>query len=73
MNNISLDLSEILDRRIVTMLRQVIEITEKLEIDCVVIGASARDMVLHHGYGAKIKRATMDIEFGMHVHDWPEF
>jgi len=39
----------------------------------VVVGASARDLVLHYGYGATIKRATADIDFGIQVSDWETF
>ena len=33
----------------------------------------ARDLILHHVYGAPIKRATDDIDFGMQVGTWEEF
>jgi len=38
-----------------------------------VVGASARDMVLHHGYGAKVQRATADIDFALQVPSWDAF
>ena len=37
------------------------------------MGASARDMVLHYGHGAKIERATSDLDFGIQVPDWTAF
>lgn len=37
------------------------------------MGASARDMVLHYGYGAKIQRATADVDFALQVPTWDAF
>ena len=47
--------------------------TTELVISYVVVGASARDLVLHYGYGARVKRATADIDFGIQVPDWDTF
>lgn len=38
-----------------------------------VVGATARDMILRHGYGIRIRRATVDIDLGVEVADWEEF
>ncbi len=40
-----------------------------LGIPFVVVGAAARDLVLHYGYGARIVRATVDVDFGIQVPD----
>lgn len=45
----------------------------QLQIPYLVVGASARDMVLHYGYGAKIQRATADIDFALQVPTWDAF
>lgn len=45
----------------------------QLQIPYLVVGASARDMVLHYGYGAKIQRATADIDFALQVPSWDAF
>lgn len=45
----------------------------ELGVDYVVIGAAARDLVLHHVYEAPILRATSDIDFGLNVRDWDSF
>jgi len=37
------------------------------------MGATARDIVLHFGHGAKIQRATIDIDFGIQVPNWSAF
>jgi predicted nucleotidyltransferase len=33
------------------------------------VGASARDIVLHYGYGARVQRAIADVDFGMQICD----
>jgi predicted nucleotidyltransferase len=33
------------------------------------VGASARDIVLHYGYGARVQRAIADVDFGMQIGD----
>lgn len=44
-----------------------------LDIPYVVVGATARDIVLHHGYGAAVERATIDVDFAIEVPDWTAF
>ena len=39
----------------------------------IVVGASARDLVMHHVHGAPIQRASNDIDFGLLVEDWGAF
>ncbi|WP_299871804.1 hypothetical protein [uncultured Cocleimonas sp.] len=46
---------------------------QALDIDFLVIGAMARDLVLVHGFGSKIERGTKDIDFGINVASWDEF
>jgi predicted nucleotidyltransferase len=38
-----------------------------------VVGATARDMILIHGYGIEPKRGREDIDFGIQVSDWDQF
>lgn len=45
----------------------------QLQIPYLVVCASARNMVLHHGYGAKVQRATADIDFALQVPSWDAF
>ena len=45
---------------------------ESLDIDILVIGAMVRDLVLVHGFGAKIERVTVDLDFGINVASWDE-
>ncbi len=43
------------------------------DVDLLVVGAMARDLLLHYGYGVPIARATTDIDFGLAVAGWKEF
>ena len=46
---------------------------KELSIEYLVVGAMARDLVLEHGFGLKIERATKDVDFGINVESWFEF
>lgn len=46
---------------------------DALNIPYLVIGATARDIILHHGFGANIERGTRDIDFAIQVEDWEQF
>ena len=37
------------------------------------VGAMARDLLLHYGYGVRITRATTDVDLAFAVADWDEF
>ena len=41
--------------------------------DFLVVGAIARDLLLHYGYGVPITRATTDVDLGVAVAGWQEF
>lgn len=43
------------------------------DVDFLVVGAIARDLLLHYGHGVPIKRATTDVDLGVAVADWPSF
>jgi predicted nucleotidyltransferase len=42
-------------------------------IEPLVVGALARDLLLHYGHGVKISRVTADADFALAVADWNEF
>ena len=69
----TLDLSGKIDAKSVAIYSAIDQAARDLAIPYVVVGASARDLVLHYGYGARIKRATADIDFGIQVPDWATF
>lgn len=68
-----LDLSGKIDSKSIAIYSAIDNTAKELGIPYVVVGASARDLVLHYGYGATIKRATADIDFGIQVPDWETF
>ena len=43
------------------------------DIDFLIVGAMARDLLLHYGHGVPITRATTDIDLGVSVGSWVEF
>ena len=64
-----MDISGKIEANQVAVYRDVSNAAEALDIPFVVVGAAARDLVLHYGYGAKIVRATVDIDFGVQIPD----
>lgn len=69
----TLDLSGKIDIQSIAIYSAIEQAAKELDISYVVVGAAARDLVLHYGYGARIKRATADIDFGIQVPDWQKF
>lgn len=43
------------------------------DADFLIVGAIARDLLLHYGHGVPITRATTDIDLGVAVGSWDEF
>jgi predicted nucleotidyltransferase len=68
-----LNISGKIEPELVALCAIVAECATQLQIPYLVVGASARDMVLHYGYGAKIERATVDIDFALQVPSWNAF
>lgn len=42
-------------------------------MDPLLVGAMARDVLLHHGHGVRLTRATRDVDLAFLVADWNEF
>lgn len=42
-------------------------------IEPLLVGALARDLLLHYGHGFKIERATADVDFALAVANWEQF
>lgn len=60
----SIDLCGKLHRGAVELYHAVDTATSQLNIPYLIVGAMARDIVLVHGLGAAIERATRDIDSG---------
>jgi predicted nucleotidyltransferase len=73
MSDISLNISGKIELPIVNLYQDVSEVAAEHGIPFIVVGASARDIILHHGYGSNIERATQDVDFGIEVPNWSAF
>lgn len=73
MKSTSLNVVGKLPQGLVALYQKINVQTEALGIPYLVIGATARDIILHHGYGAAIERGTRDIDFGIQVQNWDQF
>ncbi len=47
--------------------------TGALKIPYLIVGAAARDILLHYGYGITLTRKTQDIDFGVRVAAWSDY
>lgn len=70
---ISLNLSDKLDQRVLSAILSIHSTATELSIPFFIIGATARDMILHHGYNFEVMRATRDIDFAVQVEAWSQF
>lgn len=52
---------------------EIAEVCAEVGVEFLVVGATARDLILHYGHGAPIKRATTDIDVAVLVADWATF
>ncbi len=73
MSNSLLNISGKIDADTVAIYVSVSDAANRLGIPFVVVGASARDLVLHYGHSARVQRATADVDFGIQVPDWSAF
>ena len=68
-----LDLSEKIDALTIAIFDAIVTIAIANDIRFFLIGATARDLILHYGYGVAVGRATEDIDLGVQVSNWTEF
>lgn len=68
-----LNIANKIDPATVSVYEAVSNAAASLKLPYFVVGASARDLVMQHGYGAKVERATQDVDFGIQVADWNAF
>lgn len=73
MNNTSINISGKLPKGLVELYQEILTIADKFGIQVLVVGAMARDVVLVHGFGAKMERGTRDVDFGINVATWEDF
>jgi len=68
-----LNLSGKIDPQTVAIFEAVGRILAELGVPYVVVGATARDLVLHLGHGAKLRSVTKDVDFAIEVPSWSAF
>ena len=73
MKNISLNLRGKLEPQVLRLLRGAARVAAEQRVPFFVVGASARDMVLEHGFGVRSMRATTDIDLAIAVGDWAAY
>ncbi len=69
----SIDISGKISGNLLAVLEGISIVADSLQIPFFVIGATARDIILHYGFGLEIRRATQDIDLGIRVENWEEF
>lgn len=73
MKRTSLDISGKIDPLTIAVYDVIASVAEQNNVKFFVVGATARDIVLHHGYGIPVRRATRDIDLAVQVSEWNEF
>lgn len=68
-----LDLSGKIDAVTIAIIDAIATVTAANDIRFFLVGATARDIILHYAYGIGVGRATEDIDLGVQVSDWTEF
>jgi len=68
-----LNIAATIDPLTVELLDAVDRATALLGMPYVIVGATARDLMLHHAHGIRIARATRDVDFGIEVPTWTAF
>jgi predicted nucleotidyltransferase len=68
-----LDLSTTIDEVTAGLFVLIDQVTNELKIEYLVVGATARDLVMYHGYGAPVQRATKDLDFAIQIASWEQF
>ena len=73
MTDILLNIAGRIEPWLLSTLERVCRVIEGLGLPYVLVGATARDLVMHHAYGASAQRATRDVDFAVEVEDWAAF
>ena len=73
MKNILVDLSGKISETSVSILKEIEEVSTRLDIPYFVVGATARDIILEHQFDINTRRATLDIDIGVFVSGWDQF
>ena len=69
MTTISLDVTDKLDAGLVEVYGRIHALAVSLDIPLLIVGATARDIILVHGFNAQIERGTLDVDFAIEVNN----
>lgn len=72
-NPYKIDKGRPLDPVTLHILSVVNSVTTELKVPYMVVGATARDLLLFHVFGIPITRATADVDFAITVDSWESF
>jgi predicted nucleotidyltransferase len=72
-NPLSVSNDRPLDPLTTEILTVIDETLRKLECPWMLVGATARDLLLVHVFGMHVTRATRDVDFGIAVESWEQF
>ncbi len=73
MKSILIDLSGKINETSVSILREIQEVSTRMNVPFFVVGATARDIILEHQFDIKPGRATIDIDIGVLIAGWDQF
>lgn len=73
MKSILIDLSGKISETTVSILKEIEEVSRKLNCPFFVVGAAARDIILEHQFDIQPQRATIDIDIGVLIAGWDHF
>jgi len=68
-----LNLSEKIKSPVVTVCGPIAALAKEHNIECFVIGATARDTIMSDYYGLAVRSVTKDVDFGVGVSSWDQF
>src|SRR5580704_17622132 len=73
LNRYTVNESRPLDQATLHILSVVNRLAGDLELPYIVVGATARDLLLFHVFGIPVTRATADVDFAIAVDSWERF
>lgn len=73
MKSTSIDVSGKLPHGLVELYACIDGAAKQVDAPFLIVGAMARDLVMVHGFGAKLERGTRDVDFAVDVATWEAF
>lgn len=73
MTSTLLNIAGRIEPQLVAVLETISRVTAELSMTYVIVGATARDWVLHLGYEAPLRSVTKDLDLAIEVPDWTAF